>query len=45
MALIHCPECNKEVSDRAEICVHCGYPISKWIKKKIQIRHSLNESK
>lgn len=34
MALIKCPECNKEVSDKAEICVHCGYPISKWIKEK-----------
>lgn len=34
MALIHCPECNKEVSDKAEICVHCGYPISKWIKEE-----------
>lgn len=34
MALIKCPECNKEVSDKAEICVHCGYPISKWIKEE-----------
>ena len=28
MALIHCPECNKEVSDKAQSCPHCGYPIS-----------------
>ena len=34
MALIHYPECNKEVSDKVEICVHCGYPISKWIKEE-----------
>ncbi len=27
MALISCPECNKEVSDKAEVCVHCGYPL------------------
>ena len=27
MALINCPECNREVSDRAESCPHCGFPI------------------
>lgn len=25
MALINCPGCNKEVSDKAKKCVHCGY--------------------
>jgi RNA polymerase subunit RPABC4/transcription elongation factor Spt4 len=25
MALKHCPECNKEVSDRATRCPHCGF--------------------
>ena len=29
MALINCPECNKEVSDKAEICPHCGYKLPK----------------
>lgn len=29
MALIKCPECNKEVSDKAEVCIHCGYPLHK----------------
>lgn len=24
MALIKCPECNKEISDRAKVCIHCG---------------------
>ncbi len=28
MALINCPECNKEISDKAFSCPHCGYPIS-----------------
>ena len=28
MALISCPECGKEVSDRAPACIHCGYPLS-----------------
>lgn len=25
MALINCPECNKEISDKAKVCPHCGY--------------------
>lgn len=29
MALIHCPECNKEISDQCNKCIHCGYPIQK----------------
>lgn len=28
MALIKCPECGKEVSDRAKACIHCGYPLA-----------------
>lgn len=29
MALIKCPECGKEISDRAEVCIHCAFPGSK----------------
>jgi len=29
MALITCPECEKEISDWAEACVNCGCPIKK----------------
>lgn len=25
MALINCPECNKEISDKVKSCPHCGY--------------------
>lgn len=28
MALIKCPECGKEISDKAPSCIHCGFPIS-----------------
>lgn len=28
MALINCPECGKEVSNKAVACIHCGYPIT-----------------
>jgi hypothetical protein len=27
MAVISCPECNAEVSDRAPACPQCGYPL------------------
>ena len=26
MALIKCPECGKEFSDKAPACIHCGCP-------------------
>jgi hypothetical protein len=29
MALINCPECNKEISDKAENCPGCGFPVNK----------------
>lgn len=27
MALIKCPECSKEISDKAASCPHCGYSL------------------
>lgn len=32
MALIKCPECGKEVSDKAGACPSCGYPIQQKIE-------------
>ena len=29
MSLINCPECGKEISDKSEKCIHCGYPLRK----------------
>lgn len=34
MGLIKCPECGKEISDKAEICVNCGFPIKNYLKEK-----------
>ena len=31
MALIKCPDCLHEVSDKAELCPNCAYPIAKSI--------------
>ena len=28
MALISCPECGKEISDKVKACPHCGYPLA-----------------
>ena len=41
MALIQCPKCGKDVSDKAESCPRCGYPIRKkreknaWVKARM----------
>lgn len=40
MALIRCPECSNEVSDSAELCPNCGYPI-----KKKAFKRKLNKKK
>lgn len=38
MALINCPECGKEISDKAEACPNCGCPInSSRIKNKYMV--------
>ena len=28
MALINCPECGKEISNKSANCIHCGYPLT-----------------
>ena len=30
MALIKCPECKKEISDKASCCPDCGCPAEEW---------------
>jgi ribosomal protein L40E len=32
MALINCPECETEVSDKAEKCPKCHYPINQQLE-------------
>ncbi len=31
MALFKCPECNKQISDKAVTCIGCGAPVEKFI--------------
>ena len=28
MALINCPECSRQISDKSKNCIHCGFPIN-----------------
>lgn len=32
MALITCPECGREISDKAAACPHCGFPIQEHLR-------------
>ena len=49
MALIKCPDCSREVSDRAVACIHCGCPIStittSFANSNISREIATNESK
>lgn len=38
MALIFCPECKKQISDRSVNCPNCGYPINSVNKPKIVVK-------
>lgn len=37
MALINCPECGKEISDKSESCPYCGYPSKLFTNNNEQI--------
>lgn len=47
MALIKCPECEKEISDKSNQCIHCGYPIQNIentpVESSNEVVSSLNE--
>lgn len=36
MALINCPECGKEVSDRATVCPNCAFPLEEYTHRLIK---------
>lgn len=38
MALINCPECGKEVSDKAKVCINCGYPIYEYVLEQKEVK-------
>jgi hypothetical protein len=38
MALIQCPECNKEISDKVKTCPHCGFPFGDSVDKQNNVQ-------
>lgn len=38
MALIKCPECGKQVSDKAATCPNCGVAIAKMLSDEVMIQ-------
>lgn len=45
MALIKCPECGGKVSDKADACIHCGYPLRQKKKQNINEENILTKLK
>ncbi len=44
MSLIKCPDCGEMISNRAEICIHCGCPIAKSKETSVgPFKFDLNE--
>ncbi|MGN1083222.1 MAG: zinc-ribbon domain-containing protein [Candidatus Avispirillum sp.] len=45
MALIKCPECQREISDKAKQCIHCGYPIEEINNTKESVEQEIEDKK
>lgn len=39
MALIKCPECEKEISDKSKACPHCGFPSPEQTQRENEVAH------
>lgn len=44
MAMIKCPECGKDISDKAEKCLYCGCPNSELHKKDYENKNNTEKS-
>jgi len=40
MAIINCPECSKDISEKSKACIHCGYPLEE--KEVLNVGTSFN---
>ena len=46
MALIRCPECDGMVSDKADVCVHCGWPVSEqYVIRERRVRRDQEKAR
>lgn len=43
MAIIQCPECGKEVSDKAGNCPHCGFGVKQYMEDEEKKRKKQKE--
>ena len=43
MAIIQCPECSKEVSDKAGNCPHCGFGVKQYMEDEEKKRKKQKE--
>ncbi len=41
MALVQCPKCGNQVSNRADSCPHCGYLLGKMVPARVARRLNL----
>lgn len=35
MAIINCPECGKQISNKSNSCMYCGYPMRNFVEKSV----------
>ena len=45
MALTDCPACNKKISDKSDVCPHCGFQVGDASAEDILRKHSLQRYK
>lgn len=45
MGLIYCPECGNQVSNQAEKCIKCGFPLQKYLYDKHSKEYIANKQK
>ena len=44
MPIINCPECGKQVSDRAVQCPNCGFGVNSFLLREKQIAKAQDEA-
>lgn len=44
VGLVSCPECGQEVSDRANTCPHCGFPLEEKISEPVDEHNTVGDA-